>query len=54
MHAAALGHDGRLKASTGEMVWRVPFGRLPWAERFPAAGHGAPLRWAARLSRPAA
>jgi quinoprotein glucose dehydrogenase len=27
-----------LKTSTGEIAWRVPLGRLPWAERFPDAG----------------
>lgn len=26
-----------VKASTGEIAWRVPLGRLPWAERFPDA-----------------
>lgn len=24
-----------VRASTGEVVWRTPFGRIPWAERFP-------------------
>jgi quinoprotein glucose dehydrogenase len=26
-----------VKAATGEIAWRVPLGRLPWAERFPDA-----------------
>jgi quinoprotein glucose dehydrogenase len=26
-----------IKAATGEIAWRVPFGKIPWAERFPDA-----------------
>lgn len=26
-----------VRASTGEIAWRVPFGRLPWAEKMPEA-----------------
>lgn len=26
-----------VKASTGEIAWRTPFGRIPWAEAFPDA-----------------
>ncbi len=26
-----------VKASTGEIAWRTPFGRIPWAEAFPEA-----------------
>ena len=44
-----------VKAATGEVAWRVPLGRIPWAERFPDAARwgsialGGPIVTASRL-----